>query len=294
MKPFWPSVIRPAIDALRPGTITEVGAYSGGTTVLLLQWAVENGADVHVIDPAPRFDVDGFARRFGQTFRFHKALSLDVIDRLPVPDLMLIDGDHNWYTVNRELHMLEATARSQGRPFPVTLLHDCAWPYARRDLYYDPSTIPEEARQPFARSGMLPGRSALDPRGLNPGLANATTEGGPRNGVLTGIEDFVAAAQEPIRLQLLPGFGGLGILAPDTTLERRPELASLLEKLMPSPHLAQLIQDMEQARNWLMLDRIAARREIRRLTQLRPGRQAPNPAGSAASRPNAGDVILEG
>ena len=111
--------------------------------------------------------------------------------------------------------------------------------------------------------------------------------------VLTGIEDFVAAAQEPIRLQLLPGFGGLGILTPEATLVQRPELASFLEKLMPSPHLVQLIQDMEQARNWLMLDRIATRREIRRLTQIRPGRQARDPAGTAPSRPNAGDVILE-
>ena len=73
-------------------------------------------------------------------------------------------------------------------------LHDVCWPYARRDMYYDLETVPADYRQPVAKRGVLRGASALsdDPtRGKNPDMWNATHEGGPRNGVLTAVEDFL-------------------------------------------------------------------------------------------------------
>ena len=39
----------------------------------------------------------------------------------------------------------------------------------------------------------------------------ASTEGGPRNGVLTAIEDFVAA-NTGLRLAIVPAFFGLGVV----------------------------------------------------------------------------------
>ena len=52
-------------------------------------------------------------------------------------------------------------ASSAGGRLPVMILHDVAWPYGRRDLYYDPATIPEEFRQPYAQKGIAMGRSTL-------------------------------------------------------------------------------------------------------------------------------------
>ena len=72
------------------------------------------------------------------------------------------------------------------------MFHDVAWPHARRDTYYVPERIPEEHRQPLAHEVYL---VAIEP-GVSEdgGLAfiwAAEREGGPRNGTLTAIEDFV-------------------------------------------------------------------------------------------------------
>ena len=90
-----------------------------------------------------------------------------------------------------ELHAIQQRAAELKLAFPLIFLHDIDWPYGRRDLYYDPSTIPAEFRHRYAKKGIAPGRSELlDSGGFNLHLDNATHEGGPRNGVLTAIEDF--------------------------------------------------------------------------------------------------------
>ena len=75
--------------------------------------------------------------------------------------MVLIDGDHNWYTVLSELETIERLCDERGQGFPLVLLHDIGWPYGRRDLYYDPASIPEEHRKPYDKKGMLPGVPGL-------------------------------------------------------------------------------------------------------------------------------------
>ena len=134
-------------------------------------------------------------------------------------DVAFVDGDHNWYTVYNECRLLAEASRAAGEPLPVMVFHDVGWPYGRRDLYYDPSTIPEEHRQPYERLGMRPGRAKLVRRGgLNPTLHNAVVEGGPRNGVMTAIEDFVAECAESVRLLVLPVYWGLAVLVDEARL----------------------------------------------------------------------------
>ena len=98
------------------------------------------------------------------------------------------------------------------RPLPVLVLHDVCWPYGRRDLYYSPETIPDEFRQPYRRAGMRPDRKRLLPfgGGMNPTLCNAEMEGGPRNGVMTALDDFIAEYDKPLRRVVLPIYFGLG------------------------------------------------------------------------------------
>src|SRR5664279_1515283 len=116
-------------------------------------------------------------------------------------DAALIDGDHNWYTVYNEMRLLAEGARRGGAPLPVMIMHDVLWPYGRRDLYYSPDQIPEEFRQPYAQKGMRPGgRKLLERGGLNPTMHNALEEGGPRNGVMTAVDDFVAEYDKPLRV----------------------------------------------------------------------------------------------
>ncbi len=131
---------------------------------------------------------------------------------------MIIDGDHNYFTVSEELRLVAERAAVTGR-MPLILLHDIGWPLARRDSYHAPERIPAEHRQPLAEPALLvPGEPGAGERGLYYRSA-AAHEGGPRNGVLTAVEDFLADRDE-LRLAIMPPFFGLGVVW-DTRAPRR-------------------------------------------------------------------------
>src|SRR5262249_53979657 len=158
----------------------------------------------------PEFDPAEHERRFAGRYRFHRDISLNVIDGLPAMDVALVDGDHNWYTVYHELRALRDVARREGTSLPMLVLHDVGWPYARRDLYYAPDRIPAEHRQPYARRGIVRGAEELvDTGGANAENCNAVHEGGPRNGVMTALDDFVTEHDRSVRVVVLPVYHGL-------------------------------------------------------------------------------------
>src|SRR5690349_6399987 len=153
MFPFWKTVIEPIVRAAGARRVVEIGALRGENTVQMLD-ALGEDAELHVIDPLPVFDPDEHARRFKGRYVFHRDLSLNVLPDAPAFDVALIDGDHNWYTVYNELRLLRDAARRARQHLPVLILHDVCWPYSRRDLYYEPSQIPPEFRQPYAQRGI--------------------------------------------------------------------------------------------------------------------------------------------
>ena len=55
--------------------------------------------------------------------------------------VVVIDGDHNYWTVSEELRLL--SERAPGAELPLLLFHDVCWPHARRDDYFAPELIPE-------------------------------------------------------------------------------------------------------------------------------------------------------
>jgi hypothetical protein len=186
----------------------EIGASTGLSTDELLKLPLTSYT---IVDPC--FDSD-LARKYADDARVtvQKSNSLDVLPDLDGRyDCILIDGDHNWYTVINELRLIQQ--RGLLRAGGMIFFHDIEWPYGRRDLYYQPTTIPPEYRQEYANGGIVRGRSLLaDDGGAARHLCNAVREGGPRNGVLTAIEDFIAEHSSDynfcrVRLQF-----GLGIL----------------------------------------------------------------------------------
>ncbi|HEX6236170.1 MAG TPA: CmcI family methyltransferase [Acidimicrobiales bacterium] len=248
MFPLWDVAIAPVLHAARARRVVEIGALRGETTVRMLD-DLGPDAELHVIDPEPGFDPDEHARRFAGRYRFHQGLSLDVLPTLGPVDAALIDGDHNWYTVVNELRLLAENARRHGTPLPVLVLHDVLWPYGRRDLYYAPETIPEEFRQPYAHGGMNPGAKRLQPsKGLNPTMWNAEEEGGPRNGVMTALEDFLTEHAEPVRMVVLPIYFGLAIVVEEARLAARPELAAALDRLESAEGRGELLEVAEATR----------------------------------------------
>ena len=231
MFPFWHDVVAPVIEAAHARRVVEIGALRGDQTELMLR-RLGPDVDLHVIDPVPFFDPAEHERRFAGRYVFHRALSVDVLGDLPPMDVALIDGDHNWYTVFTELNLLADVALRAGAPMPVMVLHDVGWPYGRRDLYYDPSNIPAEHRQPWRRAGIRRGeRRLVGVGGLNSNLANAEHEGGARNGVMTAVDDFVAARGEALRLLVLPVLFGLAIVVAEDRSAAQPALAAQLDRL---------------------------------------------------------------
>ncbi len=231
MFPFWDAALKPLLQAIDAKRVVEIGALAGENTELLLT-ALGADAELHVIDPLPQFDPEEHRAKFGGHYIFHQDLSHNVLPDLPAMDAALIDGDHNWYTVYHELKMLAASAKRDGKPLPLMLMHDVSWPYGRRDLYYAPEQIPEEFRQPYAQGGIRPNRSELAPNGgLNLTMYNATHEGGERNGVMTGLDDFVAEHDQPLQVLVLPVYFGLAIVAERSLLDAHPQLVAELERL---------------------------------------------------------------
>jgi Methyltransferase domain len=223
---FLDRVIAPLVVARRPAKIVEVGAATGVNTRWLAAWAHENDATFHCIDPVPAFDPEELAREHGRHFVMHKGLSLEVLPELGPAEVVLLDGDHNWYTVFQELRALDALNPLE---WPLVLLHDVDWPYGRRDMYYAPATVPLDYRQPHRKAGMLRHHSALlEEGGKNGAFFNAEHEGGPRNGVLTAIEDFQALCERDLWLLATRGPAGLAMLVSPAVVARHQPLSELL------------------------------------------------------------------
>src|SRR5262249_29145850 len=119
----------------------------------------------------------------------------------------------------------------------------------RRDLYYAPERIPDEFRQPYAQQGIRPGIEQVLPKGgINPRHYNALVEGGPRNGVMTALDDFIAEYDRPVRLLVLPVSFGLAIGAEQARLDAEPDLARLLDSFESAAGKDMLMELAESTR----------------------------------------------
>ena len=137
------------IDAAKPRAICEIGLEGGIVTDFLVDRAAEVGARYIGIDPFLKREVDErFSNRPGVTLV--RARSHDALASLPCPDFVVIDGDHNHFTVLGELRLLRAAWARAGEPPMLILMYDTSWPCARRDFYYDPSAVPDDRRRPLA------------------------------------------------------------------------------------------------------------------------------------------------
>ncbi len=228
-------MITSCLDIAGPRSVVEIGAYAGDLTRFLLTWAERSGARVWAVDPSPQDELVALANERPEV-ELVQETSHQALRHLPRADAYVVDGDHNYYTVSEELRLIvEATGPE---PLPLLMFHDVGWPHGRRDDYFDPKLIPDEFRQPTVEGGgLFPGREETQPGGL-PYKFPAAKEGGPRNGVLTAVEDF-ARTQSGLRLAILPAFFGLGIL----WQEHAPyadKLAELLGPLDRNPILERL------------------------------------------------------
>jgi Methyltransferase domain len=196
------------LDAVSPERVVEVGAFRGEFTRELLEWGADAGVEVTAIEPDPPPELVRLGEGHPE-LRLIRKPSLEALRGLEPADALIIDGDHNHYTVLSELRLIAENA-GPGH-LPLLLLHDVGWPHARRDTYYEPERIPAEHRQPLAPDALLaPGVPGIATAGLFFPWA-AAREGGSENGVLTAVEDFMEES-DGLRFALIPAFFGLGVI----------------------------------------------------------------------------------
>lgn len=248
MHPFWNTIIKPLLEIIKPNHIVEVGSEKGINTRNLMEFCQENEGILYSIDPNPQFDVNEWKVNYGEHFVFLNSLSLNALPQINNYDAVLIDGDHNWYTVFHELKIIEKQTQKNQQDFPLIILHDIGWPYGRRDLYYYPDNIPDAYKKPYKQKGLKPGSfELLEKGGLNVGLNNSIYENDLQNGVLTAVEDFMEASNANYRFYKIPGIYGLGVLF-SANHKNRDKLIKYLNAFQPSPELEKYIEVIENMR----------------------------------------------
>lgn len=222
-------IILKAMELIAPRHVVEVGVEKGEFTIRLLEWLEPRGAHLTSIEPDPSF----FAFSEGQEYLRHAHTMLNerspqALKSVPRADIYLLDGDHNYWCVLQELREIEAR---RGGSYPVAILHDVGWPCARRDFYYVPELLPQESVHPHSFDmGVVQESDGLIKGGFRSEgkFAWAFRAGGPRNGVLTAVEDFMKETPG-YELFLIPVIFGLGFLVSSS----HPALDSLRKLLSP-------------------------------------------------------------
>lgn len=223
--------------------VVEIGAEYGTMTRRLIEYVGQVDGRLVSIDPKPSPEAEEL---FDGNDRVEliKGHSLEVLPELE-GDAYLIDGDHNYYTVLNESKLIWDRFERDNRPFLV-FYHDVGWPCARRDQYCDPESIPPEYRHPHVWDrGITLGNPGVIEGGFRGegGWACAETEGGPKNGVLTAIEDFVVGREDFLTWATIPAVFGLGIL-----YDRRAVWAQALTAYLLPHHMNPLFATLERNR----------------------------------------------
>jgi hypothetical protein len=209
------------LEAVAARRVVEIGSEAAGMTRELARWAEERGAHVQAVEPSPINELRAMDVS-SEAFELVEGRSPEALARIQPADAYLIDGDHNYWTVLHELRSIYS------RGDPLAILHDVGWPCARRDQYYSVDALPPEAVHPHSYTkGRVPGRAKLADRGFggDGAFAVAIEEGGPENGVLTAVEDFLSE-RDGLAYAQVPAVFGLGVIYPEgaTYAERVREL----------------------------------------------------------------------
>jgi methyltransferase family protein len=193
---------------------------------------------VYCVDPHPTDELRA-ALAADPALHLVERPSPEVLPDLPVADLYVLDGDHNYAVVRQELGWIVENA-----PDAVVAMHDVLWPCSRRDLYYEPSPLSSGDKLPSSADGPTVWHDDLTPAGFV-GLGaftSAERAGGERNGVLTAVEDVLAEAADPWQFAVVPAVFGMGVAA-----RRSPVTESLFRDLTPYVN-SSLLATMENNR----------------------------------------------
>ena len=248
----------PLLAAAGVRSVALLGTENGSTTSLVVELLRSGGGGrLLVVDPEP-----------GRVPAAGRGLDIDVVREYGTTgleahtptDAYLIDGDANYATVAATLTAVDDAVHEFGRAtFPLIIVHDVGWPTGRRDRYQAPDRLTDADLQPHSwDSGVtLDNPDAVPGRGIRGSgdYAWALAEGGPRNGVRTAVEEFVAGHPE-LRFFTVAPVLGLGVV-----VDRRAPFATRIAELL-APWVANpLLTRLERNRLELYLRVVAMRDE---------------------------------
>jgi Methyltransferase domain len=218
------------LESVSPPAICEIGIEAGATSDRLLEWVLAHGGHLWRIDPEPPAFIERNAAEVATVVRGRSPNALSHVD--PPVDVWIVDGDHNYWTVSEELRVIHDRHLDRLDDGGVLLLHDVGWPAGRRDQYCDPSALPADAVHPHSwKLGVRLGSPGLVTSGFrgDGAFAIALSEGGPRNGVLTAVEDFLERHSETYEYARVPLFFGLGVI----WTKRHPQCDAIRDACAP-------------------------------------------------------------
>jgi len=241
---FWPDLIEPLLRSCGARNLLEIGAYRGDNTRLLERYSTLHDGRLIVVEPTVPVSLREIVNRSDRIELFERTShdALPAIER--VIDAVMLEGDLNYYTVYHDLLGIEAMAGRLATPFPVVFLRATGWPYARRDMYYDPSKLPVNGIHANRRKGMSPWSHDLIFNMINYPYANADKEGNPGNGVLTAAEDFIRATDLALKIRTLPIHNGLSVICAAGS----PADDFMEEQFCLNPFFIRLLETIEVAR----------------------------------------------
>ena len=124
-------VIFELLERARPRSVLEIGAETGAFSERLLARCDGIGARFTSIDPHPPEHLMRRAQS-STTFDLVVGLSLPYLRKHGCEhDFVLIDGDHNYFTVSNELELVHASWATHATDGTI-VLHDLGLPSARR------------------------------------------------------------------------------------------------------------------------------------------------------------------
>ena len=257
-------LIGQCLEAAGARSLVEIGSETGAFTRRLLGFVRDRGGRLTTVEPLPTAELVELARS-DDAFELIEGRSPAALADVGAPDAWILDGDHNYWTVSRELDAALDFADA-ARGAPLIFLHDVTWPCARRDFYYDPASIEADGLHAHSWTrGVEPGTRTTVDSGLrgDGAFAVACEEGGPRNGILTAIED-VMQRRGGLRLHVVPAVYGLGVLLRDDA-----PYADAIEALMTPFTELPLLARLEENRVALYLRVLKLQDELNRATGAR-------------------------
>lgn len=179
---FWIDIVQPLLRHVQARHLLEIGSHRGDHTRLRAKYCEDHNGTLTVIEPTILSSLQEIVDH-SNSIKLFAATSHVAIPLVTAPvDAVMLEGDLNYHTVYNDLVDIEQIVKCKHVPFPLVFLRATGWPYARRDMYYDPVNMPDEGVHSFQHKGMSHWSSGLEAGMINHPFANAQQEGGKAMG----------------------------------------------------------------------------------------------------------------